>query len=63
MMNRLYARCSTFGGVDRRCEHCRGELAPMSLDTQRSDARFCSHACRQRAYRARRRAPKSDAAT
>jgi len=32
----------------RRCEHCE-EI----LDGQRSDSRYCSNACRQRAYRSR----------
>lgn len=34
----------------RRCEEC-----DAILDRQRSDARYCSNACRQRAYRARGR--------
>jgi len=36
----------------RRCQQCQGSIPA----TDRSDARFCSTACRQRAYRERGRA-------
>jgi hypothetical protein len=53
-MNALYAKCSTFGGVDRHCQHCNGQLTPLSLDDKRADALYCSARCRQAAYRKRR---------
>jgi hypothetical protein len=53
-MDRIYAQCSTFGGVDRHCQHCHEVMAPLDLDTKRADALYCSARCRQAAYRQRR---------
>ena len=62
----LWHRCSGCGSVGHRaCEVCRGCLPPTGLGSRsrarlrgsesvRADRRFCSDACRQRAYRRRR---------
>jgi hypothetical protein len=56
-MDHIYAREPLFGGRGRRCQQCGGPL--IGLDDRREDARYCSAACRQRAYRARRHQPRS----
>lgn len=40
------------GDLTRHCEVCHEEFTP-----QRADARYCSPACRQRAYRERQKEP------
>jgi hypothetical protein len=43
-------RLATRGDLSRRCEDCNREFTP-----HRTDARYCSGACRQKAHRSRRK--------